>query len=188
MVCAIRLARTYLGTHQAHAFIHTRLFERTQELNTAVTHGVILEPVLRRVWRDQQDLQIRVRAQPLGERFCHGGGGQKLVFDVDFTFGRRDHVRKECLDLSYLLLSVAGRQRSRDRDLDIAKVGSDIRPCVIVRRFQRNVFAGGALPTRVDKLSQRARRVAVDDHLHVVKRRVRLTRGIASMWIVEVMP
>ena len=103
------LARSYLGAHQAHTFTDTGLLERAQELNAPVAHGVILEPVLGRVRRDQQDLQIWVRAQALGERLGHGDAGQKLVLDIDLPFGRRDHVGEQRFDLSNLLLAIEGR-------------------------------------------------------------------------------
>ena len=151
------LAGSYLGTHQAHTLTHARL----PEARAGTECG-------RCAWCDTRTSSPACAARPAGpadpafarmrwaSALAIGGAGQKLVLDVDLAFGRRDHVREERLDLSHLLLSVAGRQRSGDRDLDIAKVGSDIRPrrhrppvsAECARRWRAANARGQARPAR----------------------------------------
>ena len=71
MVWVMRSPDRTSGTHQAHALAHAGSLQRAQEADAAVAHGVILEPGVRRVRRDQQGLEIRVRAQALRQRLGH---------------------------------------------------------------------------------------------------------------------
>ncbi len=118
-----------------------------------------------------QHFKLRPLAQAPGDRLGDAHPTEKLIFDIDGTFGDGDGVEEQRLDLAHFRLPLEIRLGAGNADIDVDELGFDLAGPGIVRGLDRRQrLVRGIFPARTREIGERARGRAVEQHLHVMKR------------------
>ena len=156
--------------------------ELRHELLPPDTHRPGFEPAARLARRDHDSFERRLGAHPCDERLARRLRRDVLILDVDEPLGARDRGDRRALDLADVLVALLERrERAHDADGQVFEVRLDVaRPAAVPRGSRLDRFAAGVLPASPRPLAERCGGVALDDHLHVVHRRIVLVVRIAA--------
>ena len=135
-------------------------------------HGQVLQPVLRRLRGDDDDLRRSFSGQPSGERASDAFVRQILVLDEDQVPRLGDEAPVEALGLADLRFSFPGRPGAHDPDLDALDRGVDGRgPGIAPGGHRLDGLARSPFPAPARVLAERPCGIAADNELKVVERR-----------------
>ena len=172
------------GMQESHALAQAGLRERCQKAGAAKFHRPGFEPRVERLRHHEHGFEFRHLAHSGAQGLSEFRKGEVLVLDIDRPLGASDTVKIEPLDLANFLMFVAKRRGARDADRDIAEIRRHaFRPGISAVSGRRGPLASAARPALTRELAEGTRDVALNQGLHVVKRRIGFAGRIDALRI-----
>src|SRR5262245_20818598 len=140
-----------------------------------------LKPRIMAFRADDESFQARTRTEPGSNALRNPWRGQKLVFDIDRAFCRVDTFHEKPLDLTHRLAIGISRFGARNTNGHISKImRHGLGPRIVRNVGPWQILAGRTRPPHAHEVSEGARCLDINNHLHVVERQIRLAARVQA--------